>query len=320
MIKVCVIGVYFGNLPNYFDLWLKSAASNSSVDFLIFTDQKKSYLPTNVRFEDFSLEKMKNLASSKLDFEVCLERPYKCCDFKPSYGLIFEDYLQDYDYWGHCDFDLIWGDLRYFFNKYHIENYDKFLNLGHLSLYKNTYKNNRNFMLDGSRNDYKKVYTDTRNFAFDETTGVYQIYKKNNISCFDKRIFADISSIYSRYRLALDDTNYDYQVFCWDSGHVYRYYFDNKIKRDEFIYIHFKERGRLPYDGECLNNDSFYIANRGFYPCLSSNINLDEIQKYNRFESKNKETKELKRFNKKKFRRKLSSKFNRLVGKKEKLR
>ena len=57
---------------------------------------------------------MQKLSSRKLGFEVYLERPYKCCDLKPAYGVIFEEYLTAYSYWGHCDFDLIFGDLQYF--------------------------------------------------------------------------------------------------------------------------------------------------------------------------------------------------------------
>ena len=44
--------------------------------------------------------------------------PYKLCDYKPVYGLIFDEDLQDYDFWGHCDVDLIFGDIRKFINLY----------------------------------------------------------------------------------------------------------------------------------------------------------------------------------------------------------
>jgi len=29
-------------------------------------------------------------------------------------GLIFEDYVAGYDFWGHCDLDVVWGDIRKF--------------------------------------------------------------------------------------------------------------------------------------------------------------------------------------------------------------
>ena len=297
MIKVCIVGVYFGKLPNYFDLWLNSAQENPTIDFIVFTDEKRENLPGNVRFINFTLKEMQQLSSAKLGFNVCMERSRKCCDLKPAYGLIFEDYLKEYDYWGHCDFDLIWGDLRGFFNRYHLENYDKFLPLGHLSLYRNTDENNRRFMLEGADISYKTVFSDPGDFAFDEASGIYQIFEKNGFSMFNKRIFADISLMYSRYRLAFDDKNYDYQVFCWDNGHVFRYYEDGGIKKDEFIYIHFKKRGALPVEEGCLcPGTTFYITNRGFFPCNASIIDRDLIQKYNHFESQKFESIERKRY------------------------
>ena len=120
MNKIGIIGVYFGKLPNYFPLWLKSCEHNRTIDFLIFTDQEIQFYPNNVKVHKISLPEMKQLAIKALGLDVSLERPYKCCDFKPVYGLIFEDYLKHYDYWGHCDFDLIFGDLASFFEKYHL--------------------------------------------------------------------------------------------------------------------------------------------------------------------------------------------------------
>lgn len=320
MNKWCIIGVYFGELPNYFDLWLKSAQKNTSVDFIVFSDCSVKWVPDNVRLIYFTIEKLQKLASYKLGFEVCLERPYKCCDLKPAYGIIFEEYLTDYEYWGHCDFDLIWGDLCGFFNKYHIENYDKFLPLGHLSMYKNTFENNRRFMLEGATTSYKNVFTNTRNFAFDETPGVYKVFEKNGFSMFNERIFADISKIYRRFRLARNDKNYDYQVFCWDKGHIYRYFFDETIKKDEFIYIHFKERGFLPIADNCVFEDSFYITNRGFYPCNPTIIDKSKIQKYNFFKSHGSEKVELKKFIWSERKRRAAAKINRFLHRKEKLR
>lgn len=167
---------------------------------------------------------------------------------------------------------------------------------------------------------YKTVFTDVHNFAFDETCGVYQIYQKNRITCFDERIFADISKIYHRYRLALNDKNYDYQLFCWNDGHIYRYYLDGDIKKDEFIYIHFKERGMLPFDRDCINALSFYITYSGFYSCDVSNISVEDFQRYNTFEGTKKEKKELKNYVKQERKKKIISKLNLLLHRQEKLR
>jgi hypothetical protein len=36
-----------------------------------------------------------------------IRNPYKICDWKPFYGHIFREYLVAYDFWGHCDMDII---------------------------------------------------------------------------------------------------------------------------------------------------------------------------------------------------------------------
>ena len=42
----------------------------------------------------------------------------KLCDYKPAYGLIFEDELIGYDYWGFCDTDILLGDIYQFLEDY----------------------------------------------------------------------------------------------------------------------------------------------------------------------------------------------------------
>ena len=41
--KIVMILPYFGKLPNYFDLWLQSAEKNSTIDWLIYTDDFTAY-------------------------------------------------------------------------------------------------------------------------------------------------------------------------------------------------------------------------------------------------------------------------------------
>ena len=161
---------------------------------------------------------------------------------------------------------MIFGDLRKYFTDELLNSYDKILPLGHLSLYRNNPENNNRFKLKGSLvGDYKKVFTTDKGFAFDETNGVYQIYNSNGFEVFDKRIFADISSIHKRFRLALKDVNYKKQIFSFDKGKVFREYFVNdKHNKEEFIYIHIKSQ-KLKIHCSPESWDCFYITNTGFY-------------------------------------------------------
>jgi len=314
--SVCVIGIYFGKLPNYFDLWLRSASENPTIDFLIFTDNEDRELPPNVRFAPMSYEEIIRRAQKTIGITIPLKRPYKFCDLKVVYGTLFADYIAEYDYWGHCDFDLIWGDLRSFFEQYKLESYDKFLSLGHLSVYRNTKENNARFMLDGSEcGDYKTVYSSEQNFAFDEEDGIYKIFAKHGFSMFEKRIFADISNIYRRFRLARNDKNFDKQVFFWRNGKVYRAFFENgKVEEEEFLYIHFQKRGKLPYTDECLRCSSFFVTYNGFYCNENQTPTLDDIEKYNQFKGVRYEKGELVKYKVHSFVRRAKNKVRRMIG------
>ena len=142
--KIALINLYFGNWPVWFPAFLQSCKYNPGVDWLLFTDCIiPAESPENVRFVPFSMADFNALASDKLGFDVCLSKPYKVCEFKTTYGVVFEEYLKDYDFWGHCDIDIIWGDIRRFITDEILRDYDiissrKGIMSGHFSLYRNT--------------------------------------------------------------------------------------------------------------------------------------------------------------------------------------
>ncbi len=124
--KICLVIPYFGDFPNYFDLWLNSCEHNPEINFLIFTDNKEKYVyPSNVKVVNITFQELKEKIQSKFDFKICLSRPYKLCDYRPAYGYIFEEYLKDFDFWGHCDLDVIFGNLKQFLTKDILNNYEK---------------------------------------------------------------------------------------------------------------------------------------------------------------------------------------------------
>lgn len=300
MNKICVIGLYFGNLPRYFPLWLKSCEKNSTIDFYVFTDAKHPEGPPNVFFIETTLFDVQKRATDVLGFPAKLGNPYKCCDYKPLYGLVFSDYVGEYDYWGHCDFDMIFGDLQAFFDKYDLYKYDRFLTLGHLSLYRNTKEVNERYRCEGSNCDFKTVFSYDRSFVFDES-GMTQIYLKNNFPLFKKRIFADIS-YHQRFRLLekypYDEKaiNRDYQVFFWEDGKVFcEYLNDGTLLKDEYIYIHFQKRPDFDVVFDEKNCNAFYLTSKGFFE-KTSDVTISEIEKYNPFPGERFEKKETKKF------------------------
>lgn len=271
--KICIIIAYFGKFPTYFPMWLKSCIWNKSIDFLICTDNERPAKCTtpNIHWEKKSFSEFVNLVKSKLNVQIALDSPYKCCDFKAVYGNIFDDFLTGYDYWGYCDMDLILGDLRNWFNKLNLTQYDKFLNRGHLTLIRNTPENNGRYKLPCTPGkSYKDVFSNPNYCGFDEVETNY-IYLSYGFPFFNEYIAADISPFYERLRLSGFHKDYHHQLFFWQNGKVWRVHSKwitlksyKHLVYEEFPYIHFQKRKMDVPSEDVINSNAFYICPHKF--------------------------------------------------------
>lgn len=290
--KIVFICPYFGKLPNYFELWLKSCEYNKEIDWIIFTDDVRAFkYPSNVKVIYMSFEEMKDMIQAKFDFKVSIKSPYKLCDFKPAYGYIFKEYIEEYSFWGHCDMDCIFGNIKRFITNEILLKYEKILSLGHMTLYKNEEIANKRFMLDTGKDlNYKIVYSNSYNYAFDEWNwygGINDIYEYNNISHFRDEIYADISCMKYNFTLA----KYDYdkkiyfedkseQIFLWKNGELKRIFIkENNIALEEYAYIHFQKRNM---EVEVNNTREGFIIIPNKFIDLEDKINIEYIKKYSR--------------------------------------
>ena len=98
--KCVLIVVYLGQWPVWFPAFLLSCKQNPDFDWLIFSDCPipEVEIP-NVKFIPFSMEKFNCLASKKLALPINIEFPYKLCDFRPAFGILFEEYIREYSFW-----------------------------------------------------------------------------------------------------------------------------------------------------------------------------------------------------------------------------
>lgn len=254
-LKIIVILPYFGRLPNYFNLFLLSAKMNQSVDWLIITDDRELFpYPPNVKLLYMSWDEMRDKVQSLFDFQISLDRPHKLCDYKPAYGEIFRDDLLGYDYWAHCDPDIIWGNICKSLSSVSFERFDKVFMLGHFTLYKNFKENNVRFKMSCNGEErYRRVYSSDHGFAFDEKAhhSINSIFIENNYSLCTENLAADIDPYHTNFRLSLYDYRNDTfktsesmkQLFTWEDGSLYRYRVINQeLIRDEFQYIHLQKR------------------------------------------------------------------------------
>ncbi|HEY5462609.1 MAG TPA: DUF6625 family protein [Hanamia sp.] len=186
--KIGIITYYLGNMPWYFSYFLHSCRYNPTIDFIIITDGvvERNDIPPNVFIHKKSIDKFKNIAAKKLGFEVSVMHPYKLCDLKPAYGFLFPEMLKSYDFWGHGDIDVMYGNIRDFMTDEILDNYDVISSrhdyvAGTFSLYKNTDQMNKLFM---QSKDYKKVFTNPEHFCFDECSNLFNELD-NGASIFD---------------------------------------------------------------------------------------------------------------------------------------
>lgn len=291
--KKCVLILpYFGKFNNYFPLFLKSCGYNPSYDFLIFTDNTDFYnYPQNVHVVPMTLNEFRANASQKLGFEPCIPTAYKLCDFKPAYGFLFEDYIQDYEYWGHCDCDLVFGNLEKVLSPVLDKDYDKVFAAGHLTIYKNTFDNNRRFMksLEG-REIYREAFTTSRIYVFDENVrcsmnpdrlNVHTLFRDDDAKIYEK----DLSFNVSPKKAKITRTAYNPQTQKFEEDHRYvnlaRYYLCadgllvvswNKdhavVNTHQYLYMHLQSR-RMRMSAEVVQSpvveirpDRFVRANR----------------------------------------------------------
>jgi hypothetical protein len=193
--SIALVSCYIGKLPWYCNYFLHSCRYNPSINFFIITDDHTSLkaLSPNVKIFQKSLSELSELATRKLGFQVDIPYGYKLCDFKPAYAMIFSDLINDYDYWEHCDIDIIFGDIREFITDTLLEDHDLIsvrpdLLTGCFLLYKNTDMINALFK---HSKDYQKVFASDKHYCFDETNFTHDAFSEGK---HYKEIVSEIES------------------------------------------------------------------------------------------------------------------------------
>ncbi len=245
MNRIIIIVPYFGNFNNYFSLWLEGCRMNSSIDWLLITDNNQKYnFPSNVIKLKTTLDILKNRIENYLKLDVYLDNPYKLCDFRPAYGDIFHSEISGYDFWGYCDLDLVWGNIRSFLTDQVLNNYDNISKWGHFHLVRNCKKMNTLYQLStkGVPN-YKNVFASNLQFCYDEIHGFYKMCQENDIKtyiiddCFfdaDYRWKSLKSGIYQKQYFNQSGIN----TFCYDGCNL----FITGESDKNLLYIHLQKR------------------------------------------------------------------------------
>ena len=304
MRKCCFIIPYFGKFNNYFPLFLKTCAYNSDFNWLVITDDETKYdYPENFRVVKMSFEKLKGLIQSKFDFPIALDKPYKLCDYKPAYGYIFEEYLADFKFWGHCDTDVLMGNLSIFFTDNIFDKYDKIGCLGHMVLYRNTFENNRVFMHNyKGRSLFKDAFTTNSIKTFDEEylydNNINRIFLSENRPVLVRDFSFNFHLSFYRFvrvqyigRYTKESKHgyiaeiYRDAVYLWNKGHIKRYLKNNgRLETEECAYMHLQKRS-MKYSPSLLNYDIVKIIPNMFTCFEYESVSYDNFDKIKKWDS-----------------------------------
>lgn len=252
---------YVGKLPVYFPLFLRSCAANPTVNWTILTTTPVLHmLPPNVQNVIFDLRDFANRVKSETGVSPIIERPYKLCDFRPAFAILYPELTHGYDYWGHCDADVVFGNIRKFFPNEILQNQTKVQMRGAFSLYRNSNEGNRLFELPHPQINYRNVFSNPKYCGFDEWEGIHKLLKKNGLSYYLSNDIAEISI--SRYDLRLSHRkNFGLQVFTWEDGRILRTAWENDVDIvDEYAYIHLQKRKIRKIDDLMDGNFAFLPA------------------------------------------------------------
>lgn len=263
MYRIALVVPYYGKLPSFFRAWAYTAGflEQQMIDFILLTDLEIGFeLPNNIKVFKMSFDELKRRVQSKFDFKISLDTPYKLCDYKPAYGFIFSDMLKKYSFWGHCDVDVLWGDVRKFVTDEILASYDKIQYLGHFVLYRNCCEMNQLFMKKAGLFHYRKVFSTPEYYSFDEHPGMMQIVQKYNVKNYIAINQADISPRFKNLVISRV-SNFQNQVLYWHDGVITRAYIDvdGTLRKDEYMYAHFQQKAPVDKVGWSINAHPYMI-------------------------------------------------------------
>lgn len=139
IMKKVMITPYFGELPPWFDKFKENFTATlgkQGYDWLLDTD----------------IDEFKRRVKFMLGFDYPgLPGTGKVWDYRGALGALYWDHLEGYDFWGHMDFDMCFGDVSKwvtdeFLSELDVHsNHHEYVN-GCFSLYRNTFRVNTLFM------------------------------------------------------------------------------------------------------------------------------------------------------------------------------
>lgn len=253
MKSIIIIIDYFGAWPEWFPIFLESCRKNPTITWLFHTDCNfDDYKISNVVFKHISKDDYIKFVNERLGVQFKLEHNYKLCEIRPMYGVLYEDEIRGYDFFGYGDIDVLYGDIRKFYTdkvlKNNVISTHNWCVSGHLALIKNKPWLRNAFRL---AKNWKTIVEDPLYCRFDEDVFTY-VFRDPRMTPWRDFILNGVLKPFNiKYRRKLylieqfttpltparwRDGNEEHPtVWFWKDGHV-----TNASEGDlEYIYLHF---------------------------------------------------------------------------------
>jgi hypothetical protein len=169
--RIAILIPYFGDWPVWMNFFVESCRWNREIDWILFNDRPPpENRAANVHHVPISFADYREQLSEALGLKIGAQVPYKLCDVRPALGYVHADMLQGYDFIGFGDLDVIYGDVRSFYDDKLLTDYDLISShaeriSGHLCLMRN-----REDVVTAFRQvrGWKAAFRRADNAAFDE--------------------------------------------------------------------------------------------------------------------------------------------------------
>ena len=238
--RIAIVNTYFGTPPAWLPAFFRSCQANPDVQWLIYADfEAVPPTPDNVSIRFLDLRGFNDRASAAVGVPITIDRATlrKVCDFKPIYGLMFADDLEDFEWWAYSDLDVVWGDIRKFVtddlldSQIIISPRQRKLG-GHGTFVRNTDATNRTFDIVP---DVRSILTNPTYLRLDEnilTNHLRALIATSSFKARPKIYWEQEMTITAEYQKALLAGGADWRMW-WRNGRA----FDAEGR--EVMYLHF---------------------------------------------------------------------------------
>ena len=123
--SIAIVIPHFGPWPAWINFFIESCRANKTIQWILFSDaDPPENRCANVKHVQIAFPDYRKELSQALGFNVGAETPYKLCDIRPALPLIHAELLDGYDFVGFGDLDVVYGDIRAFYDDDVLSNYD----------------------------------------------------------------------------------------------------------------------------------------------------------------------------------------------------